>query len=132
MFDGDEMNIHLAQSIQARNELKRIANVQYQIVGTKDSSPIIGCQQDTLSGAYMLCDPNVRIKGWEVANILCNTTSDTKFEIEMNKEYTGHEVFSHIIPAGINNTKKSGDKVSFQIVDGKFTTGYLDKASLIL
>ena len=24
-----EMNIHLAQSIQARNELKRIANVQY-------------------------------------------------------------------------------------------------------
>ena len=129
-FDGDEMNIHLAQSIQARNELKRIANVQYQIVGTKDSSPIIGCQQDTLSGAYMLCDPSVRIKGWEVANILCNTTSDTKFEIEMNKEYTGHEVFSHIIPAGINNTKKSGDKVTFQIADGKFTTGYLDKASL--
>ena len=124
------MNIHLAQSIQARNELKRIANVQYQIVGTKDSSPIIGCQQDTLSGAYMLCEPNVRIKGWEVANILCNTTSDTKFEIEMNKEYTGHEVFSHIIPAGINNTKKSGDKFDFQIVDGKFTTGYLDKASL--
>ena len=27
-FDGDEMNIHLAQSIQARNELKRIANVK--------------------------------------------------------------------------------------------------------
>jgi len=82
VFDGDEMNIHLAQSIQARNELKRIANVQYQIVGTKDSSPIIGCVQDTLAGAYMICEPNVRIKGWEVANILCNTTSDTKFEIE--------------------------------------------------
>ncbi len=130
MFDGDEMNIHLAQSIQARNELKRIANVQYQIVGTKDSSPIIGCQQDTLSGAYMLTEPNVRIKGWEVANILCNTTSDTKFEVDMNKEYTGHEVFSHIIPAGINNTKKSGDKINFQIVNGKLTVGYLDKSSL--
>ena len=129
-FDGDEMNIHLAQSIQARNELKRIANVQYQIVGAKDSSPIIGCQQDTLSGAYMLSEPNVRIKGWEVANILCNTTSDTKYEIEMNKEYTGHEVFSHIIPAGINNTIKSGDKITFQITNGKLTTGYLDKASL--
>ncbi len=130
MFDGDEMNIHLAQSIQARNELKRIANVQYQIVGTKDSSPIIGCQQDTLSGAYMLTEPSVRIKGWEVANILCNTTSDTKFEIDMDKEYTGHEVFSHIIPAGINNTKKSGDKITFQIANGKLTTGYLDKSSL--
>jgi DNA-directed RNA polymerase beta' subunit/intein/homing endonuclease len=130
MFDGDEMNIHLAQSIQARNELKRIANVQYQIVSVKDSSPIIGCQQDTLSGAYMLTDPSVRMKGWEVANLLCNTTSDTKMKIEMDKEYTGHEIFSHIIPVGINMIKKSGDKVALQITNGKLVNGYLDKSAL--
>ena len=130
MFDGDEMNIHMAQSIQARNELKRIANVQYQIVSVRDSSPIIGCQQDTLSGAYTLTEPDVKLWGWEVANILCNTTSETKMEIKMNKEYTGHEIFSHIIPVGINSTKKSGDKVTFQITNGKLTTGYLDKSSL--
>jgi DNA-directed RNA polymerase beta' subunit len=129
-FDGDEMNIHLAQSIQARNELKRIANVQYQIIGAKDSSPIIGCQQDTLSGAYMLTDPTVKLIGWEIANILCNTTSDTKFNIKMNKEYSGHEIFSHIIPAGINTTKKSGDKITLQITNGKLISGYLDKSAL--
>ena len=39
---GDEMNCHLAQSIQARNELERIANVKYQIISAKDSNPIIG------------------------------------------------------------------------------------------
>jgi hypothetical protein len=120
-----EMNIHLAQSIQSRNELKRIANVQYQIVGVKDSSPIIGCQQDTLSGAYMLTDPNVKVKGWEIANILCNTTSETKFDIEMDKEYTGHEIFSHIIPVGINNTNKL-----IKIVNGKLISGNLDKSAL--
>lgn len=124
------MNIHLAQSIQARNELKRIANVQYQIVGVKDSSPIIGCQQDTLSGAYMLTEPDVKMKGWEIANMLCNTTSETKYDIKMDKEYTGHEIFSYIIPEGINNTKKSGDKITFQIIDGKLTIGHLDKSSL--
>jgi len=129
-FDGDEMNIHLAQSIQARNELKRIANVQYQIIGAKDSSPIIGCQQDTLSGAYMLTDPNIKLIGWEIANILCNTTSDTKFNIKMNKEYSGHEIFSHIIPTGINTTKKSGDKITLQITNGKLISGYLDKSAL--
>jgi DNA-directed RNA polymerase II subunit RPB1 len=48
----------------------------------------------------------------------------------MNKEYTGHEAFSHIIPAGINNIKKSGDKIIIQIVDGKLIAGYLDKSSL--
>lgn len=129
-FDGDEMNIYLAQSIQARNELKRIANVQYQIVGAKNSSPIIGCQQDTLSGAYMLTSSSVKLKGCDLANLLCNTTSDTKFAIEMDKEYTGREAFSHIIPVGINNTKKSGDKVTFQITNGKLITGLLDKSSL--
>lgn len=129
-FDGDEMNIHLAQSVQARNELKRIANVKYQIVSVKDSNPIIGCQQDTLSGAYMLTDPSVRLKGWEIANILCNTSSTTKLEIEMNKEYTGHELFSHIIPSGINDTKKSGDKITFQVDNGKLITGFLNDKSL--
>jgi len=124
-FDGDEMNIHLAQSVQARNELKRIANVQFQIVGVKNSSPIIGCQQDTLSGAFMLTEPSVRIKGYEVANILCNTTSDTKFKIKMDKEYTGHEVFSHIIPEGINILKKN-----IEIENGILKSGHLDDSSL--
>ena len=130
MFDGDEMNLHLAQSVQARNELKYIASVQYQIVSVKDSSPIIGCQQDTLTGAYMLTQPDTKIKGSDVANILCNTTSDTKFEIEMDKYYNGHEIFSHIIPAGINSMKKSGDKITFQISNGKLVAGFLDKSQL--
>lgn len=30
-------------------------------------------------------------------NFLCNTTSETKHEIEIDKYYTGHEIFSHII-----------------------------------
>lgn len=130
MFDGDEMNIHIAQSIQARNELKRIANVALQIIGAKDSNPIIGCVQDALTGAYMLTLNDVRIKGSDVANFLCNTTSDTKFEIKMDKIYTGHEVFSHIIPKGINTLKMKEDKKIFEIVDGKLTVGKLDKSSL--
>jgi len=129
-FDGDEMNMYLPQSIQTRNEIKRIANVQYQIVSAKDSSPIIGCQQDTLSGAYMLTEPDVKIIGWEAANILCNTTSETKMNIEMNKYYSGHEIFSHIIPEGINNTLKSNNNINFQILNGQLLVGHLDKSSL--
>ena len=128
-FDGDEMNIHLPQSIQTRNEIKRIANVKYQIISAKDSSPIIGCVEDTLSGAYMLTDPSVRIIGWEVANILANTTN-TNMNIDMNKEYTGHELFSFIIPEGINITLKSDNKIKLQIINGKLISGYLNKSLL--
>jgi len=125
------MNIHLAQSIQARNELKRIANVKYQIIGVKDSNPIIGCQQDALSGAFLMTQKDVRIKGGDAANILCNTSSKTKFDLDMNKEYTGHEIFTKIIPSGINNIKKNDKgEITFQIKDGNLLTGLLDKSSL--
>jgi DNA-directed RNA polymerase II subunit RPB1 len=130
-FDGDEMNIHLAQSIQARNELKRIANVKYQIIGVKDSKPIIGCQQDALSGAFLLTQKNIKIKGSDAANILCNTSSETKEKLEMDKEYSGQEVFTHIIPDGINILKKNDKgEITFQIRDGNLLTGLLDKTSL--
>ena len=130
MFDGDEMNIHIAQSIQARNELKRIANVSLQIIGAKDSNPIIGCVQDALSGAYLLTLPDVRVKGSDVANFLCNTTSEYKFEIDKNKMYTGHEIFSYIIPKGINNLRMKDGKKIFEILDGKLILGRLDKSTL--
>ena len=130
-FDGDEMNIHLAQSIQARNELKRIANVKHQIIGVKDSNPIIGCQQDALSGAFLLTQKDVKIKGSEAANILSNTSSETKHEIDVTKEYSGQELFTHIIPSGINILKKNDKgEITFQIKDGKLLTGILDKSSL--
>lgn len=130
MFDGDEMNIHIAQSVQARNELKRIANVKYQIIGAKDSNPIIGCVQDALSGCYLLTKLNNKISGSDVSNFLCNTSSDTKFEINKNKTYTGHEIFSHIIPKGINNTVYKNDKKVVEIIDGELKLGTLDKNTL--
>ena len=51
---GDEMNIHLGQSIQARNELSRICNVKYQIIDAKDSGQLLGCIQDAVAGSYIL------------------------------------------------------------------------------
>jgi DNA-directed RNA polymerase beta' subunit len=124
------MNVHLAQSVQARNELKRIANVKYQIIGAKDSNPIIGCVQDALSGCYLLTKLNTKIIGSEVANFLCCTTSDNKYEIEKDKYYTGHEIFSYIIPKGINNTVIKNGKKEIEIIDGQLITGVLNKKTL--
>jgi DNA-directed RNA polymerase beta' subunit len=129
MFDGDEMNIHLAQSIQARNELERIANVKYQIIGAKDSNPIIGCVQDSLSGAYMMSlDDNIPYE--VVSNLLCNTSSMTKYNIKKGETLTGKQLFSYIIPDGINSIKKKGKDIIFQIKNGELLEGILDKSQL--
>ena len=129
-FDGDEMNIHLAQSIQARNELARIANVKYNIISAKDSNPIIGCVQDPLVGAYVLTTTNDKIDYNTVCNILCSTTSKSKFNIKKGSSLTGHEFFSHIIPSGINAIKKKDGEVNFQIKNGSLLKGVLEKSSL--
>ena len=129
-FDGDEMNIYMAQSVQARNELKRIANVKYQIISAKDSSPIIGCVEDALSGCYLLTKLNNKISGSDASNFLCNTSSDTKYQIDKSKFYTGQEIFSHIIPKGINNTIYKDDKKVFEIIDGELLMGTLNKNTL--
>jgi DNA-directed RNA polymerase beta' subunit len=127
---GDEMNIHMAQSVQARNELKRLANVKYQIIGAKDSNPIIGCVQDALSGCYLLTKLDTKIIGREVANFLCSTTSDYKYEIDKDKYYTGHEIFSYIIPKGINNIVIKNGKKEIEIIDGQLKIGTLNKKTL--
>ena len=121
------MNIHLAQSIQARNELERIANVKYQIIAAKDSNPIIGCVQDSLSGAYMMStDDNIPYS--VAANLLCNTSSLSKNNLKKGDTFNGRQVFSHIIPDGINSMKKKGKDIIFQIKNGQLLEGMLDKS----
>lgn len=124
------MNIHLAQSYQARNELKMLANAKYQIILPKDSSPIIGCLQDTLSGAYMLSTFNTTFDGYTANMLLANTSFINKIKLDKNKTYTGTELFSKIIPKGINRVVKKNGKVIFEIRDGEIVTGILDKKSL--
>jgi DNA-directed RNA polymerase subunit A' len=47
-FDGDEMNIHIGQSIESRNELEHLANINKNIRSAKDGSMLITLVQDTL------------------------------------------------------------------------------------
>ena len=51
-------------------------------------------------------------------------------EIEKDKYYNGQEIFSYIIPEGINNKIVKGDKVAFEIANGKIIKGVLDKSTL--
>ena len=40
-FDGDEMNMHVPQSIACVSELMNIASVNYQIISPRENKPII-------------------------------------------------------------------------------------------
>lgn len=59
-FDGDEMNMHVPQSLQAVYELLHLAMVSTQIVSPQSSIPVIGLVQDSLLGIYRMTSEHIR------------------------------------------------------------------------
>ena len=69
-FDGDEMNMHVPQSIITAMEIKHLAGVKTQIVGPRESKPVIGIVQDTLVGSNRFTKYNVYMTRSEVMQLL--------------------------------------------------------------
>ena len=69
-FDGDEMNMHVPQSIITSMEIKHLAGVKTQIVGPRESKPVIGIVQDTLVGSNRFTKYNVYMTKSEVMQLL--------------------------------------------------------------
>ncbi|KPI86235.1 putative DNA-directed RNA polymerase III largest subunit [Leptomonas seymouri] len=53
-FDGDEMNIHVVQTEEARAEAKELMLTSQNIITAKNGEPIIACTQDFLTAAYLV------------------------------------------------------------------------------
>lgn len=120
------MNIFCSQSIQTQIELEEIADVKRQFILPSNSRTIIGLVQDGLLGAYNLTAPSMRIDWRNTMNIMSYTGIDDFSAIKKNKEYTGHELFSLIIPPKININKGN----AFNVQNGKLLSGQLNQEAL--
>ena len=124
-FDGDEMNIFVPQSLQTQIELEEIACVEKQIITPTTSKTIVGIVQDGLIGAYNLTSPTVRIDWRTAMNIMSYTSLEDFTTIKKNKDYTGSELFSLIIPSEINIHKSTIKIKNGQLIDGRLTKDVL-------
>jgi DNA-directed RNA polymerase III subunit RPC1 len=53
-FDGDEMNLHLPQTEEARAEAKLLMGVHNNLTTPRNGEPLVAASQDFLSAAYLL------------------------------------------------------------------------------
>ncbi|KAK5105839.1 hypothetical protein LTR62_001969 [Meristemomyces frigidus] len=53
-FDGDEMNLHVPQTEEARTEATELMGVQHNLQTPKNGTPIIAAIQDFITGAYLI------------------------------------------------------------------------------
>src|SRR3989441_12304156 len=73
-FDGDEMNLHVLQSEEARVEARVLMRVQEHILSPRFGGPVIGGIHDYISGSFLLTRKGIQFIVEVVTVILC--TSD--------------------------------------------------------
>ncbi len=140
-FDGDEMNVHVPQTDEARAEAELLMSVQKHIRSPRFGGPIIGCEQDHISGCYLLTKSETEIPSETAFQLLAEIGIDP--QIPKKKNITGKEIFSGILPKGLNiefRAKVCSCDKGFKgtcpndghvvIKNGKLESGVIDKNAI--
>ena len=140
-FDGDEMNLHVPQSEEARAEAILLMRVQDQLISPRYGGPIIGALRDFVTGAYLLTKDGTLLTRQEFSNLAMlggyeGTLPKPKIK---GKEpmYTGKQLFSLFLPKDFSYTITSkwsrgtkGTPNDVVIKNGKLLSGVIDKTSI--
>jgi DNA-directed RNA polymerase II subunit RPB1 len=119
-FDGDEMNMHVPQSIEAATELRYLASVLRNIISPRTNSPIIQLFQDTMTGIYRISQPGVEVPEHMAMNLLARIRRPFQ---RKNRAWTGSEIISAAFP--MMNFKQGG----IELKGGELVKGVLKKGA---
>lgn len=114
-FDGDEMNLHVPQTEEARTEATLLMGVKHNIVTPKNGEPIISAIQDFITASFLLSSLDQFFdKKTFVTLCVGMLEPETKFElpppavIKPQTLWTGKQVFSVLM----RPNKESGVRVT--------------------
>jgi DNA-directed RNA polymerase II subunit RPB1 len=142
-FDGDEMNMHVPQTLTTQTEAKELMMVSKQMISSISSKPIVGFVQDALLGAYLLTRRDTFLEKEEFMNLLMwVNTWDGKIPqpavLKPKPLWTGKQVFSLLIPQDISlKTRNSLVSESSSTISDKFSSAenssvIIDQGNLIV
>jgi DNA-directed RNA polymerase subunit A' len=145
-FDGDEMNLHVLQSQEARAEAKVLMKVEEHILSPRYGGPIIGMLHDHITSAFLLTHQNPRFTRSEVTYLLSKLRYPIPPPAGTDKEsgeyWTGKQLFSLTLPRDLNlefrsNIWARGDDApgakndSYVVIEnGELKTGTIDKKAI--
>ena len=142
-FDGDEMNLHVPQSEEARSEALTLMRVQDQILSPRYGGPIIGGIRDFLTAAYLLTKEGVYITKEEFTSLALAGGLSPEQELPPPEKtdpeplYTGRQLFSLFLPKDFNYVliskwEKSSRGATKDVVikNGQLISGVIDRAAI--
>ncbi|MBT3464769.1 DNA-directed RNA polymerase subunit A' [archaeon] len=128
-FDGDEMNLHVPQTEEARAEAEILMQVQTQLISPRYGLGIIACNQDSIAGNYLLTR-EMEMDKKEAIRLLASIGVEDFSNLPNKDIITGKEVFSVLIPNDFSFNGKSRDGNKVIIHNGKIKEGTMDSANL--
>lgn len=132
-FDGDEMNLHMPQTLDAETELRLLAAVPHQIVSPASNQPIIGIFQDSLIGAFLFTRERLEFDPQFAMTLLSHITP-THVTLDKTKPVTNFDLLSMILPpvSCLQKNKMFDGKANdvVEIVQGTYLRGMMDKGVL--
>ena len=147
-FDGDEMNLHIPQTEEARAEAAILVAVEENILSPRFGGPIIGGIHDHISGIFLLTNQLRWFTKSEALYLLKNIDLDHLPEpgaIEDGEpRWSNKQVFSTILPKDLNMVFKASscqncetckkdacDRDAYvRVIDGNLECGTIDKKAI--
>jgi len=112
-FDGDEMNLHVPQTEEARIEAGYLMAVQNNLVSPRSGNPIIAAIQDFITASFLLSRKDRFYDRDEFAQICCHMV-DANTHIDLpppvilkpRRLWTGKQVFNVLMRPNKNSPVK--------------------------
>ena len=108
-FDGDEMNLHVPQSMETRAEVSELLMVNKHVISPQSNKPVMGIVQDTLTAVCKMTKRDVFIEREDMMNLLMwypewDGRMPQPAIIKPKPLWTGKQLLSLVIPGNINCT----------------------------
>ena len=132
-FDGDEMNLHVIQSEEARAEARILMRVQEHIISPRYGGSVIGGIHDHISGAYLLTHGKAFLPKHVVMDVLSSVGWSGELPEEVEHDgvigFHGNDVFSLLVREGftLNFKNRAGELVNVSKGD---VLGSIDKRGI--
>lgn len=105
-FDGDELNIHVLQTHDARAEAECLMSVRTQMINPENNKPIVALVQDSLVSAFLMTRRDTFLRRDQVMQLLMDlrylprggTWLPTPAVLKPCPLWTGKQIFSLLFP----------------------------------
>jgi len=133
-FDGDELNIHVLQTHDARAEAQTLMAAHTQMINPENNKPIIALVQDSLVSAYLMSSPDTFIRRDQAMQMILTCRylpkGDTYLPppviLKPTPLWSGKQLFSLLLPPHFMYVSST----TCTVVDGQLVNGRLCKRTM--